>query len=158
MRSRKRDTGRWPRVPGLLACRVISAADYNQRIIDEFRANHGKPPSWTGPSRLLLLHHRGARSGQERVNPVAYLEDDGRYAIFASKAGAPTNPGWYHNLRAHPETTIEVGGDTVAVTAEEASSQERERLFAAQVERSPQFAEYQQKTERVIPVIVLTPR
>jgi deazaflavin-dependent oxidoreductase (nitroreductase family) len=92
------------------------------------------------------------------VNPVAYLEDDGRYAIFASKAGAPTNPGWYHNLRAHPETTIEVGGDTVAVTAEEASSSERERLFAAQVERSPQFAEYQQKTERVIPVIVLTPR
>jgi len=94
----------------------------------------------------------------ERVNPVAYLDDDGRYAIFASKAGAPTNPGWYHNLKAHPDTTIEVGSGTVAVTAGEVSGQERARLFAAQAARSPQFAEYQQKTDRVIPVIVLTPR
>jgi deazaflavin-dependent oxidoreductase (nitroreductase family) len=92
------------------------------------------------------------------VNPVAYLDDGGRYVIFASKAGAPTNPGWYHNLKAHPDTTIEVGSDTVAVTASEVGGEERERLFAAQAERSPQFAEYQQNTDRVIPVIVLTPR
>ncbi len=92
------------------------------------------------------------------MNPVAYLEDDGRYAIFASKAGAPTNPAWYHNLREHPDTTIEVGGDTVAVTAPEATGEERDRLFAAQARRSPQFAEYQQKTDRIIPVLVLTPR
>jgi deazaflavin-dependent oxidoreductase (nitroreductase family) len=93
----------------------------------------------------------------ERVNPVAYLEDNGRYVIFASKAGAPTNPSWYHNLKAHPRTTIEVGGDTVAVTASEAVGEERDRLFSAQVERSPQFADYQAKTNRVIPVVILTP-
>ena len=136
---------------------MSSFGDYNQRIIDEFRANGGKPPSWTGNSSLLLLHHRGAKSGLERVNPVAYLDDDGRYVIFASKAGAPSNPGWYHNLKAHPDTTIEVGSDTVAVTASEATGEERQRLFAAQTQRSPQFAEYQQKTDRLIPAIVLTP-
>jgi deazaflavin-dependent oxidoreductase (nitroreductase family) len=137
---------------------MSSIGDYNQRIIDEFRANAGKPPSWSGSSPLILLHHRGARSGAERVNPVAYLDDDGRYVIFASKAGAPTNPDWYHNLKADPDTTIEVGSDTVAVTAAEATGEERDRLFAAQAQRSPQFAEYQEKTDRVIPVIVLTPR
>lgn len=137
---------------------MSSIGDYNQRIIDEFRANAGKPPSWSGSSPLILLHHRGARTGAERVNPVAYLDDDGRYVIFASKAGAPTNPDWYHNLKAHPDATIEVGSDTVAVTAAEATGEERDRLFAAQAERSPQFAEYQEKTDRVIPVIVLTPR
>jgi deazaflavin-dependent oxidoreductase (nitroreductase family) len=137
---------------------MSSINDYNQRIIDEFRANGGRPPSWSGTSRLHLVHHRGAKSGVERVNPVAYLDDGGRYVIFASKAGAPTNPGWYHNLKAHPDTTIEVGSDTVAVTASEVGGEERERLFAAQAERSPQFAEYQQNTDRVIPVIVLTPR
>lgn len=137
---------------------MASIGDYNQRIIDEFRTNRGKPPSWGGSSPLLLLHHRGAKSGVQRVNPVAYLDDDGRYVIFASKAGAPTNPDWYHNLRANPDTTIEVRRDTLEVTAGEVTGEERERLFAAQVQRSPQFAEYQQKTERLIPVIVLTPR
>ena len=132
-------------------------ADYNQRIIDEFRANGGKVPSWGGSSSLLLVHHRGAKSGVERVNPVAYLQDGGRYVIFASKGGAPTNPGWYHNLKAHPETMIEVGGDTVAVTAREATGEERERLFSAQGEKVPQFTEYQLKTSRVIPVLILTP-
>ena len=132
-------------------------SDYNQRIIDEFRANGGKAPSWGGTSSLLLLHHRGAKSGVERVNPLAYLQDNGRYVIFASKAGAPTNPGWYHNLKAHPKTTIEVGGDTVAVAAREATGQERERLFSAQAARVPQFAEYQANTSRVIPVVILSP-
>jgi deazaflavin-dependent oxidoreductase (nitroreductase family) len=137
---------------------VSSFDDFNRRIIDEFRASGGKPPSWSGSSPLLLLHHRGAKSGTERVNPVAYLDDEGRYVIFASKAGAPMNPGWYHNLKAHPDTTIEVGSGTLAVTAGEVSGDERERLFAAQAERSPQFTEYQQKTDRLIPVIALTPR
>lgn len=137
---------------------MSSIGDYNQRIIDEFRANAGQPPSWSGSSPLILLHHRGAKSGTERVNPVAYLDDDGRYVIFASKAGALTNPDWYHNLKAHPDTMIEVGSDTVAVTAAEATGEERDRLFAAQAQRSPQFAEYQEKTDRVIPVILLTPR
>jgi deazaflavin-dependent oxidoreductase (nitroreductase family) len=132
-------------------------ADYNQRIIDEFRANGGIVPSWGGASPLLLLHHRGAKTGVERVNPVAYLQDDGRYVVFASKAGAPNNPAWYDNLKAHPEATIEVGGDTVAVTSREVTGEERDRLFRAEAERSPQFAEYQQKTNRLIPVLVLTP-
>jgi len=136
---------------------MSSTADYNQRIIDEFRANGGTVPSWSGASPLLLLHHCGAKSGVERVNPVAYLKDNGRYVVFASKAGAPTNPAWYHNLKAHPETTIEVGRDTVTVIAREVTGEERDRLFGAQVERSPQLAEYQQKANRVIPVVVLTP-
>ena len=106
----------------------------------------------------MLVHHPGAKSGAERVNPVAYLEDGGRYVIFASKAGAPSHPAWYLNLKAHPETMIEVGSDTLDVTAEEATGEERDRLFATQVERSPQFGEYQEKTERTIPVVVLTPR
>lgn len=136
----------------------MSMADFNKRMIEEFREAGGKPPSWTGPSPLLLLHHRGARTGTERVNPLAYLSDDGRYVIFASKAGAPTNPDWYHNLIANPDTTIEVGDDTFDVTASEATGEERNRLFDAQAQVSPQFKEYQENTDRLIPVIVLTPR
>src|SRR5207245_843038 len=107
---------------------------------------------------LLLLHHTGARSGKSYVNPLAYLPDDGRYVIFASKAGAPSNPAWYHNLKAHPEVEIEVGSETVPVRMEEAQGDERERLYAAQIERVPTFADYQAKAGRVIPVMVLTPR
>ena len=91
------------------------------------------------------------------MNPVAYLDDNGRHVISASNPGRRPNPAWYHNLKAHPETTIEVGGHTIGVTAREVSGEERERLFGAQTQRSPQFAEYQQKTDRVIPVVVLTP-
>jgi deazaflavin-dependent oxidoreductase (nitroreductase family) len=108
---------------------------------------------------MLLLHHTGARSGAERVNPLAYFADDGRYVIFASKGGAPTNPGWYWNLKAHPEVKIEVGGDTIDAVAGEAAGEERERLFRAQADRYPQFSDYAQKAApRNIPVIVLTPR
>jgi deazaflavin-dependent oxidoreductase (nitroreductase family) len=136
----------------------VSFSDYNEKIIEEFRANGGQPPSWTGTSPLLLVHHRGAKSGAERVNPVAYLPNDGRYVIFASKAGAPSHPAWYHNLKAHPETEIEVGSETIKVRVEEATGEERDRLFAEQAELSPQFSEYQDKTERTIPVLVLSPR
>jgi deazaflavin-dependent oxidoreductase (nitroreductase family) len=136
---------------------VSSANDYNQRVIEEFRANGGDVPSFGGSSPLLLLHHRGAKTGVERVNPVAYLEDGGRYVIFASKAGAPTNPDWYHNLKANPQASIEVGSDTIAVTASDATGQERERLFAAQVQKSPPFGEYQANTKRLIPVVTLSP-
>ena len=132
--------------------------DFNAKIVAEFRANEGEVGGMFAEMPLLLLHHVGAKSGAERVLPLAYLEDDGRYAIFASKAGAPTNPAWYHNLRARPDTTIEVGAETLEVRAEEAVGSERERLFEAQIERTPQFAEYQEKTTRAIPVVVLTPR
>jgi deazaflavin-dependent oxidoreductase (nitroreductase family) len=134
-----------------------SPADFNANIIAEFRANEGRVGGMFEGSPLLLLHHVGAKSGQSRVNPLVYQEDGGRYVIFASKAGAPTNPDWYYNLKAHPETTVELGTDTIEVVASEATGGERERLFRTQAERAPTFAEYETKTDRVIPVIVLTP-
>jgi deazaflavin-dependent oxidoreductase (nitroreductase family) len=135
-----------------------SPADFNAQIIDEFRANEGRVGGMFENMPLLLLHHTGAKSGTAYTNPLAYLRDGDRYAIFASKAGAPENPAWYHNLRAHPDTTIEVGTDTLDVSAGEAESEERDRLFTIQTERSPAFADYQAKAGRVIPVMVLTPR
>lgn len=134
-----------------------SPADLNAQIIEEFHSSEGRVGGMFEGMPLLLLHHTGAKSGKSRVNPLAYQADDGRYVIFASKGGAPSNPDWYHNLKANPQAKIEVGTDTVDVLASEASGEERERLFRTQAERVPQFAEYEQKTERVIPVIVLTP-
>jgi deazaflavin-dependent oxidoreductase (nitroreductase family) len=134
-----------------------SPQDFNARIIEEFRANRGRVGGPFEGATLLLLHHVGARSGKDRINPLVYNRDGDRYVVFASKAGAPTNPDWYHNLRANPSVTIDVGTDTIDVVASEASGEERDRLFRAQVERSPQFGEYQSKTDRVIPVVVLTP-
>jgi deazaflavin-dependent oxidoreductase (nitroreductase family) len=107
---------------------------------------------------LLLLRHVGAKSGQNRISPVAYLRDGGCYVIFGSKAGAPTNPAWYHNLKAEPNVVIEVGSETIDVVAQEVGGEKRDRLFRAQVEQLPQFAEYAEQTERVIPAIVLTPK
>lgn len=134
-----------------------SPADFNAQIIEEFRANEGRVGGMFDGMPLLLLHHTGAKSGKSRVNPLAYQSDDGRYVIFASKGGAPTNPDRYYNLKAQPNTSIEIGSDTIDVVASEAEGEERERLFRTQAERVPQFAEYEQKTERTIPVIVLTP-
>lgn len=134
-----------------------SPAEFQASVIAEFRANQGVVGGIFEGMSMLLLHHVGAKSGERRVAPLAYLRDGDRYAIFASKAGAPTNPGWYHNLKAHPDIEIEVGGDTLAVHATEVTGEERERLFATQAEQRPQFAEYQTKTTRQIPVIVLTP-
>jgi deazaflavin-dependent oxidoreductase (nitroreductase family) len=133
-----------------------SPADFNAKIIEEFRANEGRVAAFNnGP--LLLLHHTGARSGDAYVNPLVYLEDGDRYVIFASKAGAPENPAWYHNLKANPDVQIELGTGTLDVHASEAEGEERDRLFDTQAERMPQFTEYAEKTDRVIPVIVLTP-
>jgi deazaflavin-dependent oxidoreductase (nitroreductase family) len=134
-----------------------SPNDFNARIIDEFRANQGRVGGMFDGTRLLLLHHVGARTGTNRINPLAYDRDGERYVIFASKAGAPTNPDWYHNLKAHPNVEIEVGTDTIDVVAAEAVGEERDRLFRRQAERSPSFAEYQAKTDRLIPVMILTP-
>jgi deazaflavin-dependent oxidoreductase (nitroreductase family) len=134
-----------------------SSDEFNARIIEQFRANEGRVGAPFEGATMLLLHHVGARSGRDRVNPLVYNRDGDRYVVFASKAGAPTNPDWYHNLKANPNVTIEVGTDTIAVAAQEAVGEERDRLFQAQAERSPQFAEYQKKTDRVIPVMLLTP-
>jgi deazaflavin-dependent oxidoreductase (nitroreductase family) len=135
-----------------------SPTDFNAKIIEEFRAHEGRVGGNFEGTPLLLLHHTGARSGTSRVNPLVYLSDNGRYVVFASKAGAPTNPDWYHNLKAHPNTSIEVDTDTVDVVAAEATGDERERLYRTQAEHQPQFGEYAMKTDRVIPVMVLTPR
>jgi deazaflavin-dependent oxidoreductase (nitroreductase family) len=134
-----------------------SPNDFNAQVIEEFRAGAGRVGGMFEGTSLLLLHHDGAKSGTHRVNPLAYMPDDGRYVVFASKAGAPTNPAWYHNLKANPRTQIEVGTDTLEVVASEAAGEERERLFNAQAEKAPQFTEYAEKTDRVIPVMVLTP-
>jgi len=134
-----------------------SPTDFNAQIIEEFHANNGRVGGVFEGATLLLLHHTGAKSGQSRINPLVYMRDGDRYVIFASKAGAPTNPDWYHNLKAHPEVEIELGTDTIAAAASEVTGEERNRLFNAQAERSPQFAGYQKNAGRVIPVIVLTP-
>ena len=134
---------------------MTQPSDWNTRVIDEFRANSGKVGAF--PNGLLLLHHTGARSGQERVSPLAYLPVDGGYAIFATKAGAPDNPAWYHNLRANPQATIEIGTDRVPVTARVAGPDEREPIWTRQKERNPGFAEYERKTSRQIPVVILEP-
>jgi len=129
--------------------------DFNQQIIDDFHANGGQVGGMFEGATLLLLHHRGAKTGTERVSPLAYLPLEDGYAIFASKGGAPTNPAWFHNLVAHPDTTVEVGTETVPVRARVAGPDEREPIFNAQKERFPQFAEYEQKTTRQIPVVIL---
>jgi deazaflavin-dependent oxidoreductase (nitroreductase family) len=112
---------------------------------------------WDG-TPLLLLHHTGAKSEESRVNPVAYLPVDGRFLVWAANGGAPKHPNWYHDLKAQPNTTIEVGSNTIDIVAEEATGDERDRLFARAAERFPQLADIAQKTTRVIPLMVLTPR
>ena len=134
-----------------------SPTDFNAQIIEEFHANEGRVGGMFEGAMLLLLHHTGAKSGNSRINPLGYLSDEGRYVVFASKAGAPTNPDWYYNLKAQPNVTIEVGTDTIAVVASEATGEERERLYRTQAKRVPQFAAYGKQTDRVIPVIILTP-
>ena len=128
--------------------------DWNRRVVDEFRGNGGKVAQFEGRP-LLLLHHTGAKTGTERVNPLVYLPVGDDFAVFGSKAGADTNPAWYHNLRAHPDTTVEVGTETLPVHARVAESAERERIWEEQKRVNPNFAEYEQKTTRPIPVVVL---
>ncbi|HKT21021.1 MAG TPA: nitroreductase family deazaflavin-dependent oxidoreductase [Nitrososphaerales archaeon] len=136
----------------------MSAGDWNAGVIAEFRSNHGKVGGPFKGSPLLLIHHVGAKTGTARVNPVMYLKDGSRFLVFASKGGAPHNPGWYYNLKAYPDLEIEVGDGTIKVRAEEVKGEERDALYARQASIYPQFADYQRKTKRVIPVIALTPR
>ena len=132
--------------------------DFNGKIIAEFRANGGKVGGPFQGADILLLHHTGARSGEERVSPVAFQRVGESFAVFASKAGAPVNPGWYHNLLAHPETLVEVGNDTVKVRARVAQSAERDVIYSRQKQHNPAFANYEaQAAPRKIPVIVLDP-
>ena len=131
-------------------------SDWNAAIIDEFRANEGRVASF-GKQPLVLLTHRGAKTGTERTNPLAAFRDGDDYLVVASKGGAPTNPDWYHNLLANPDATIEVGAETLAVTARPADEDRAARLWAMITAANPAFAEYEDKTDRTIPVVILSP-
>ncbi|HVB42423.1 MAG TPA: nitroreductase family deazaflavin-dependent oxidoreductase [Streptosporangiaceae bacterium] len=133
------------------------ADDWNAKIIADFRANSGKVGGQFEGAPLLLLHTTGAKSGEERVNPMMYLADGDNLVVFASKAGAHTNPDWYHNLMANPGVAAEVGGRTRSFVARVAQGAERHRLWEAQKRDWPGFADYETKTERQIPVVVLEP-
>lgn len=134
---------------------VTSPNDWNAKIIEEFRANDGVVGGPFEGIPLLLLHHTGAKTGKERVNPVAYQATDGVLAVFASKGGADTNPDWYHNLVSHPKATVEVGTETFDVEARVAQGEERERIWERQKREFPGFADYERKTTRQIPVVLL---
>jgi len=134
----------------------MSRADYNVPIIAEFRKNHGKVGGSFEGAPLLLLHTIGRHSGKPRINPMMYLKDGERYLVIASKGGAPTNPDWYFNLKAHPDVQIEVGDDTINVQAKEVTGHERDTLYKRQATLYPAFSEYQRKTKRIIPVVALT--
>jgi deazaflavin-dependent oxidoreductase (nitroreductase family) len=129
----------------------------NMKIVDEFRTNQGKMGGRFAGKTLLLLHTKGAKTGQERVNPTAFVKDGNRFVVIASKGGAPTNPDWYYNILANPLVTVEVGKETFQARARVAEEPERTRLYNQMVGMMPGFDDYRRKTARVIPVIVLTP-
>jgi deazaflavin-dependent oxidoreductase (nitroreductase family) len=139
---------------------MSSPVDYNAGIIEEFRANEGRVGGFFEGAPMVLVHHRGRRTGQERVNPLVYLPDghdpDTIY-VFATKGGAPRHPDWYWNLTAAGKAHVERGTDEYDVTVDEVKGEKRDRLYARQVERRPSFAEYEQKTAgiRTIPVLRL---
>jgi deazaflavin-dependent oxidoreductase (nitroreductase family) len=117
-------------------------SDFNSKVIEEFRSNHGKVGGGFAGAPMVVLTTTGAKSGKPRTNPLVYLADGDRFVIFASKAGAPTNPDWYHNLVAHPRVGVEVGDETFEADATVAEAGERARLYAMQVSVMPGFAEY----------------
>ena len=134
-------------------------SDWNAGIIEEFRANEGRVGGNFEGAPLLLLHTTGAKSGQERVSPVMYQDlGGGPVAVFASKAGAPDNPDWFHNVKANPDVTAEIGSETRSFRARVATGDEREPIWTQQKTDYPGFADYETKTDRKIPVVILDPR
>ena len=129
--------------------------DFNRGVVEEFRANAGKVGGPFEGGTLILLHTVGAKSGQPRLSPLAYLEIDGKVLIVGSYAGAPSNPAWVHNLRADPKAHIEIGTDAYDVTARELPDDERDATYPKIIEKAPVFAEYQAKTSRAIPLFEL---
>jgi deazaflavin-dependent oxidoreductase (nitroreductase family) len=132
--------------------------DWNSQLIAEFRQSGGRVGGQFEGAPLLLLHTTGARSGIERVSPVMYQQTDTGYAVFASKAGADSNPDWYHNLIANPDVSAEIGTETLPLRARVAEGDERTLIWTEQKRAYPGFAEYEQLTSREIPVVVLEPR
>ncbi len=133
-------------------------SDWNASIIQEFRANGGNVGGPFAGATLLLLHTTGAKTGQGRISPLMYQQFDGGYAVFASKAGAPSNPDWYYNILANPNVTIEIGDGSVACHASVASPEVRGPIWERQKTAHAGFADYEARTEREIPVILLQPR
>jgi deazaflavin-dependent oxidoreductase (nitroreductase family) len=129
--------------------------DINKQVIEEFRANGGKAGGMFEGAPLILLTTTGAKSGQPRIAPLVYTTDGDRIVIIASKGGAPTHPDWYHNIVANPDVTVELGTEKFPARAEIAAEPERTRLFNAQADIMPNFYEYQQNTDRTIPVITI---
>jgi deazaflavin-dependent oxidoreductase (nitroreductase family) len=130
-------------------------SDYNRGIIEEFRANGGKVGGPFNGAPMVLLTTKGAKSGREHTTPLVYLPDGDRLIVFASMGGAPKNPAWYHNVRANPDVTVEVGTEKRSMRATVITGAERDRLFREQASRFPAFSEYEQRTTRTIPVIAL---
>lgn len=133
----------------------MSMADYNKTIIEEFRANEGKVGGNFEGRPVLLLTTKGAKSGNQHTTPVMYLDESGSRYVFASMAGAPTSPAWYHNLVATPTVTLEVGTEKYGAKATPVDRAERDRVYAIMAAKYPNFAEYEEKTTRVIPVVEL---
>jgi deazaflavin-dependent oxidoreductase (nitroreductase family) len=130
--------------------------DFNSNIINEFRSNGGKVGGQFAGAPMVLITHTGAKSGQRRTNPLVYYADGDRIGIITSKAGTPTHPDWYHNIKANPNVTVEVGDETYEARAEELTGEDRDRIFAAIGQLMPTFDEYQAKTSRTIPLVALT--
>lgn len=137
---------------------MSDASDFNTRVVEEFRANGGQVTGPMADLPLLLVHHKGRKTGTDRVNPVAYQSVGDAFAIFASKAGGPTSPDWYHNLVANSDTVVEVGRETIPVRARVAAGEEREAIWSRQKQAVPVFAEYEERTTRLIPVVILERR
>ena len=135
---------------------MSATTDFNKAIIEEFRANAGKVSGQFASVPMLLLHTVGAKSGEPRINPLAYIADGERLVIVASYAGGPNNPPWYYNLLANPEVGVEVGDEEFQATAAVAEDPERAALYEKVAAALPAFTEYQNKTTRVIPVITLS--
>jgi deazaflavin-dependent oxidoreductase (nitroreductase family) len=130
--------------------------DFNQQIIQEFRQNEGKVGGPFEGVSLVLLTTKGAKTGRSRTHPLAcQVADDRTLFVFASKAGAPTNPDWYYNLLAHPHVGVEFGADSFEATADVVTGPQRDEIFTKQVERFPDFADYQERAHRIIPVVAL---
>jgi deazaflavin-dependent oxidoreductase (nitroreductase family) len=130
---------------------------WNRKIIDEFHANEGKLGEPFVGAPILLLHTTGAKSNRERINPMMFLDLDGHRYVFATRAGADTNPDWYWNLVAHPDVIVEVGSETYKAAAVSLAQADRDRVYAEQGRRNPGCAEYERMTSRVIPVVQIIP-
>jgi deazaflavin-dependent oxidoreductase (nitroreductase family) len=129
--------------------------DFNRQLIGEFRANEGKVGGMFAGAQMLLLTTTGAKSGRAHIVPLVYTLDDGRMVVMGSKGGASTHPDWYHNVRANPDVTVEVGAESFPARTTVTEGEERQRLFDQMAAQMPGFAEYQRNTTRQIPVVVI---